>query len=76
MRQLARFWLVVGGLVVSFVSTGYLFVSFISPEAGIVATAPEARIVATLVAVVAVLLSVWVAMLSPGRDRNFPERQE
>jgi hypothetical protein len=76
MHPLVRFWLMLGGLLVSLVSLGYLFFSFISPGAKLVATAPEARIVATLVAVVAASLFVWTALIVPERDRNVPEPQK
>jgi hypothetical protein len=76
MHPLVRFWLMLGGMLVSLVSLGYLFFSFVSPRAELVAAAPEARIVATLVAVVAASLFVWAALIVPGRDRTVPEPQE
>jgi len=38
--------------------------------------APEARIVATLLAMVAASLFVWTALIVPERDRDVPEPHE
>lgn len=59
MNAVVQFWLSMLSLVASIGTVGYLFVSFLFPDAGFVLTGTELRIGVTLLALCAIGVFVW-----------------
>lgn len=72
MNTLVRFWLVVGSLLVGLAGFGYLFFSFVYPDAAMVTTGPEARLGVIFVALVASSVFVWTVMFVEPETRDVP----
>lgn len=75
MNTLVRFWLIVGSLLVGLAGFGYLFFSFVYPDAALVTSGPVVRLGVMFVALVASSVFVWTVMfVEPETDDVPPER--
>jgi hypothetical protein len=66
MRDIVRFWLFTGGLLVGFAALGYLAMTFLFPELALVESSSTARLVAILVGGLSLGFVVWTTVAFEG----------
>lgn len=76
MKHPARFWLLLGTLSASLACFGYLFLSFLFPAEALFATSSELRVSVLTLALLAVSVFTWIALIRPETTTEFPIERE
>lgn len=80
MRQVARFWMLIGSFTVGVLTSGYLFLSFasfIAPDISLVTTTMEERLLVTAVALLSLGVFIWTFSFAGGpTPQTRPEQED
>lgn len=80
MRQIARFWLLIGSFTVAALSFGYLsltFLTFLAPDVALLTTGTSERLFVTGVALGSLAVFIWAFSFIRGpKSEGVPEQDD